>query len=343
MSRRPRSVTRELVDEFGADRVTGLSAEVAFWWVFTLFPALLILAAVLGLLDSIVGRGASHRDVESQIVDVIAEFTGSSENQLVEQVQQLFRDQATGVLTFGALLALWSTSRSFTALISALDRVYDLDDPRSYVRVRGLGLLLAVGALVAGALVLTLVIVGPLFGRGDDIAELLGIGGDTFALAWNWLRLPAAAAALVLFHATIYHFAPNHHTPWRWDLPGALTATVFWGVASLGFRIYLSISGDSSLVLGVLGGALTLMLWLYLLAIGMLVGGEVNAILVHRRDLVAPPRTEHLWRRLRRWRRERFAGDADTAGTGEAGLPVDAVADTGARPARDDEARPRGR
>jgi membrane protein len=276
------SFGRDLVAAGNRHRVTGRASEVAFWWMFTLFPALLVLASVIGLLDTIVGTTAAQ-DVRDEIVRVVADFTGSRDNEAVVQVRQLFERGGAGLLTLSALVALWSTSRSFTALIYTLDEVYGVVDRRSYFEIRSIGVAMAACTISAGALVLVLLVVGPLLGWGDDLARDLDISSNLLATAWRWLRLPFAAVVLVAFHVAIFCVAPWRETSWRAELPGAVTASTLWCVASLGFSLYLDVVGGSSLVVGVLGGALSLMLWLYLLAIGMLLGGEVNAVLAGRR------------------------------------------------------------
>jgi membrane protein len=285
--RRPRietveSFVRELASAFTGDRVTGRASEVAFWWAFTLLPALLVLAAVLGLLGQLVGESTGEQ-VEDAVVTAVVDFTGSDTNDAVIQVRDLFDQQAAGLLTLGVLLALWSTSRSFTALIYSLDEIDGRADDRGYVQIRAVGFGLAFFTIVAGAITLSMLVVGPLFGRGESVADGLGISPRLVSTTWLWLRVPFAVCVLVAFHATIFWLAPERRTSWRAGLPGAVSAAAAWVVASVGFSVYLGLTSGSSLVVGVLGTALTIMLWLYLLAIGLLLGAEVNAVLRDRR------------------------------------------------------------
>jgi membrane protein len=279
---RAESFLRALLAAVGRDRVTGRASEVAFWWVFTLFPALLVLAAVLGLLEGIIGASSADQ-VRDEIVRVVADFTGSGDNEAVDQVRGLFDQRGAGLLTFGVLLALWSTSRSFTALVYTLDEVYGIDEERGYFQIRAVGLAMAVCTIAAGAVVLVLLVVGPLLGWGAELVDEGNASARIVSAGWSWLRLPLAAVVLVAFHTAIFCVAPGGSTPWRYQVPGAVTAAGFWCAASVGFSVYLDLAGGTSLVVGVLGGALTLMLWLYLLAIGLLFGAEVNAVRAARR------------------------------------------------------------
>ena len=176
------------------------------------------------------------------------------------------------------MLAFYASSRGFVAVVRALDVAYDHKRHRGWLSTRLVGLGLTIFTLVVAALVMTMVVVGPLLGTGGELADDLG-AGQFFTTAWDWFRWPVVFGVLVAWAATIYHVAPNHQSPWKWELPGALFATVWWLVISLGFRIYLdAASSGANAVFGLLGGALSLMFWLYLLAMGLLAGAELNAV-----------------------------------------------------------------
>ncbi|MEZ5266570.1 MAG: YihY/virulence factor BrkB family protein [Acidimicrobiales bacterium] len=198
--------------------------------------------------------------------------------------------------------------------------MYDLDEHRSFIAQRANALVLAVGSVITGAVILSMLVFGPLLGSGTDIADAVG-SGRTFAVLWTYLRLPFALAVMVAWAATVFHVAPNHRTPWRWDLPGAAVTTALWLLGSFGFRVYLGVAGSgSNAVLGVLGGTLTLLLYVFVLSLSLLLGGEVNALLADRYDVARwqPPA-----RRLRRFVRDRWPGAepaaADRGGSDQAG------------------------
>lgn len=284
--------------EFGEDRVSGLSAEVAFWWILSLFPALLVMAAVLGSLDSVVGQEVSA-DVEQEVLGFVEDFFGGEAQNARSATEAVFSESPAGLLTVGVLLALWSTSKAFLTLIQALDIVYDLEERRGYLRLRLMGMGMGLLTIVIAALTMSMIAVGPLLGKGEELAGDLGLG-SWFAWFWDVLRVPLAGLLAISWIATIYHWAPARETRWRWDLPGAVLALVAWWLASLGFRIYLSFSSDSSFVVGVLGGALVMLLWFWLLAIGLLAGGELNAQIVRWFDVDQEQRPQVLRPALRR-------------------------------------------
>jgi membrane protein len=274
------SFARELAREWRDDRASGLAAEMAFFGILSLFPTLLTLVASLGSLDAIVG-GDVAANAEREVITFLERVLSDNAAATIEAVQDLFTESSSGIITIGTAVAVWSGSRGFVALIRALNLAYDIDERRGYVVLRVVAVALALGTIVVMALTLAMLVVGPLLGTGHDIADKIGLG-DAFATFWDWVRWPVALLVMVGWAATLFHFAPNHRTPWRWDLPGALVAAASWGLLSAAFRGYLAVASDANQVLGMLGGALIVLVWLYLLAIGLLLGGETNAILAKR-------------------------------------------------------------
>lgn len=279
--RQVRHIGQDMLREWHDDRVSGLAAEVAFFWVLALFPALLVVAAALGFLDALVGDELAQR-AEDEVLGFLRTVLTDEASGTVDAVRSLFAEGSPGVLSIGAAAAVWAASRGFAAMINALDVAYDVDERRGYVRLRALALLLAAGSGVVVAVVLAMLVLGPLLGTGHDVASALGLGG-AFATFWDWLRWPIVVVAVLSWAATVFHIAPNHHSPWRWDLPGAALAALVWALGSLGLRLYLGIAATGNEVLGSLGGTLIVMLWLYVLAIGLVLGGELNGVLASRR------------------------------------------------------------
>ena len=276
--RRGVELGRSFLREWSKDRVPDLAAEVAFYAILSLFPAFLAMASVLGVLDSVVGAEVA-RDVETEVLDFLGTVLTEEADGTIEAARDLFRDSSPGLLTFSLLAALWALSRGFAALVRALDVVYDLDEHRPWLRIRGTALLLAVGSTVAGSVMLTLLVVGPLFGTGEDIAAEIGLG-DEFVFLWDVVRLPVAFVVLVVWAATVFHIAPDHRTPWRADIPGALVTGVLWVAFSAGLRLYVEFAQGTNAVFGALGGALIALLWFWLLALAVMIGGEINGLLI---------------------------------------------------------------
>ena len=273
---------REYTESVQRHRVTGLAAEVAFYAVLSVFPAILALAAALGWIDALIGEDAATR-VREGLISAIDDALGSDAGPVVAAVEALFEEPSAGLFGVGVVLAVYTASRGFNALIRALDVVYEVPETRGLVKTRALALLLAGGSLLVGAVILAMVVLGPLFGAGARLADQAG-AGEVFEVLWTWVRPPILALALTAWAATMFHLAPNHTTPWHRDLPGAVVTMVLWLVGAAGFRVYLELaSDDTNALLGALGGALTLLLWLYVMGLALLLGAEVNTLLARRR------------------------------------------------------------
>ncbi|HZI93135.1 MAG TPA: YihY/virulence factor BrkB family protein [Patescibacteria group bacterium] len=273
------SAVREMVRSIDANRITGLAAELTFFAVFSLFPGLLIVAGALGSLDSIFGTEIAIAS-KSGVVEFLQKILTEKAQNVTDAVRELFETQSGGLLTLAALLALYTLSTCFATLIEALDLIYGVQERRSWLRIRLLALVLAVASIVMLAMLLTVIVVGPLvgsIGHGGQLARLAGLS-EFFASIWNGMRPPFAFALLVGWVTTIYHVAPNRRTPWLRELPGGALAAVLMLASSYGFRIYLEMAASANKILGVLGGGLILMMWLYALSLSILVGAVFNTV-----------------------------------------------------------------
>jgi membrane protein len=271
---------REVINKADRDRLLGLAAEAAFFAVLTLFPALLVVAAVLGQLGSIVGEDNAIR-VEQAALDFLDRLLTDKASGAINTVQQLF-DTGANALTFASLLALVSLSTAFATLVNTVNISYDVPETRGWWRRRWLGLLLGLGSVLTGAVALTLLVVGPLFGQGAEVVGRIGLGSE-YEFLWSYVRWPVAFGGLVLWATTMDHFMPDRRTKWRYDLPGGLLTALLWLAASWGLNLYLDLVVTASPLFGALGGGLILMTWFYLLCVALLAGAELNAILLARR------------------------------------------------------------
>lgn len=271
---------RDFLREWREDRVPDLAAEVAFYAILSLLPAMISFAAFMSVLGSIAGSKVAA-DTEAEVVDFLNSVLTSEAEGTIDAVTALFADRQPGLLTFSLLLTMWALSRGFAALVRALDVVYDLDEHRSWIATRVTALALAVGSAISGTVLIALLVVGPLLGTGQEVADTVGFG-DTFALLWDVLRLPLAFVFLVLWSATIFHIAPDHSTPWRADVPGAIATTVLWVIFTGGLRLYLASPAATESVYGALGGVLIVLLWFWLLSLAVMIGGQINALALAR-------------------------------------------------------------
>ena len=303
--RSPIEVLRALVNEISRNRVGGLSAEIAFFALLSFFPTLIVLAALLGSMDAIISASAAQ-DIEDWIVEQIIRVFGG-DNTLEGTVNDLFEGSSAGALTIGAVLAVYASTRGFIAVVRALDIAYDHDHTRGWISTRLVGFGITLMSLIVALVVMVALVVGPFFGEGERLSETLGVSAHYVTL-WNWMRWPVVFLVMVGWAAIVYHVAPNHRAPWKIEFPGAILAAVWWSVVSLGFSTYLSIvASGANAVFGFLGGALSLLFWLYLIAMGLLVGAEVNSLFATRLGIPLDRGSDS---KSRWWRKVRSTDDA---------------------------------
>jgi membrane protein len=262
------------------DRILGLAGENAFMGVLTVFPTLLVFAAVLGQLSFVIGDHNTDK-VKAAVSDLLTQVLTSSAEGVDTTVNKLFATSGNA-LTVALLIALVSVAQAFASVINTLTLAYDIHDHRGWWHRRLTGLLLGLGSVLTGAVMITAIVIGPLFGKAGQVVSAVGLS-EEYAFVWSYIRLPVAFLALVAWATTLFHIGPDRPTRWRSGLRGGLLTAVLWLAASLAFSSYLQLVVPRSPVLGALGGGLILMTWLYLLCLSLLVGAELNAILLARK------------------------------------------------------------
>lgn len=256
------------------DRVFGLGAEVAFFFLLSFPPALLTILGTLGYVSEVLGSdvGAAMRD---QILSVAGSFLNPET--VTETIQPLLeRLLAQGradVASIGIVLTLFAASRATTRLIEAVGIAYDEEDERTPWRRRLLSLGMTVGTIVALVVVIPVLVAGPRV--LEALSEPLGLSGF-IATAWRFLYWPVVALIGVGMLALFYHLSAPLETRWRRDLPGAFVAVALWLVGGLGLRVYLNFSIESG-TYGPLAAPIAILLWMYVTAMAVLIGAEVNA------------------------------------------------------------------
>jgi membrane protein len=264
-------VGKRTIREIIADDCLGLAAQLAYYLFLALFPAILFLLAL--------GSFFPLQDLAGDLVRFLQPVASQEVITIIsEQIRRISEAENGGLLTFGVLAALWSSSAAMVASTTALNVAYDIEESRPWWKVRliaiGLTLALAVFFLVSASLVLA----------GPEVAEYLGrtlrMGG---VIEWTWkvLQWPVVFALVSTGIGIVYYFAPDADQDWVWISPGAVVATLLWLVASLGFRIYVTQFSDYNAAYGALGGVMVLLLWFYVSSLAILVGAEMNAEIEH--------------------------------------------------------------
>jgi membrane protein len=261
---------KRTINEFIEDDVLGLAAQMAYYFLFALAPAIVCVLAVTSYLPF------------SSLQDLIASISGFAPPDVVQilrdQLSNIAQGENTGALTFGLLLALWSSSAAMVSIINALNRAYDIDEARPWWKVRMIAIFLTVGVAIFIVVAFALVLLGPTL--IDRIASQVGLG-PAFAAVWNVARWPVALALVALGVGLVFYFAPDAEQDWEWITPGAVIATVLWLAASIGFKFYVANFANYNESYGSLGGVIILMLWFYISAVAVLLGAEMNAEIEH--------------------------------------------------------------
>jgi membrane protein len=251
--------------EVKADQVPLLAAGVAFYVLLALFPAIIAGVSIYGL----VANPQTVRDQINQLAKTLSPETATLIGQQVQQVTSS-AGGALGLATvIGILTALWSASSGMKALITGVNLAYDETEGRKFVKLRGLSILMTLGAMVLLGVALALIVGFPAV-------------PDSWPTVLQWtaaiLRFVLLAVLLMAGLAALYRYAPDRDKPkWGWASPGSVVATVLWVLASIGFSIYVNAFGNYNKTYGALAGIIILMFWLYLTAFVVLVGAELNA------------------------------------------------------------------
>ncbi|MDQ3069236.1 MAG: YihY/virulence factor BrkB family protein [Acidobacteriota bacterium] len=252
------------------DDVLGMAGQLAYFFVLALFPALIFFVSLVAYLPG---------DMTQQLIASIQPVLPSEVSSVVEeQIAKLRAADTESILTFGLIFAIWSSSGALIAIISTLNRAYDITEGRPWWKVRlvAIGLTFSLAIVVVAALVL--MIAGPMLAA--KVGAWLG-AGPMFTAVWNVARWPVIFLLVSVGIALVYHQAPDAEQEWVWITPGAILATVLWVCASLGLQEYMARAGSFNETYGTLGGAMAVLLWLYVSGVAILVGGEMNAEIEH--------------------------------------------------------------
>jgi membrane protein len=266
-----RDILTRTVRESMADNIMGMSAQLAYYFFFSLFPALLLLIAI-----------ASYFPVQTLVNEVFKSMSGFAPPDalsiITDQIQKITSGKPGGLLTFGVATALWSSSSAMTAIIGTLNSAYDIEEGRPWWKVQLTALLLTLGVALFILVSFALVIVGPTL--AEKVADWVRLGG-AFEWTWKILQWPVVFALACTGIAMIYYFAPDAEQDWVWLTPGSVVSTILWLLASLAFKYYVVNISSYAATYGAIGGVMVLMLWFYLSGAAILFGAEMNAEIEH--------------------------------------------------------------
>jgi membrane protein len=244
---------------------------MAYYGLFSLFPFLLFLRSLI-----------RHLPIKTQVVEQVLNGLGAlvtKDSRLYEIVKDNIVEQLDAgsptLLSVSVILMLWGASSAFSALINAINRAYGVKETRSWKRRRGMGILMTLVVAVLIPAGVSLVLLGPRI--GDYLAGVTD--SDLVHLVWTLGRWPVVFLLLVPPMTAIFLVAPNISQQWRWALPGALFSVAAIILSSLAFSWFIGLNMFELkwFTYGAIGTVIVILFWMYLIALGVLVGAELNA------------------------------------------------------------------
>ncbi|MEZ5425580.1 MAG: YihY/virulence factor BrkB family protein [Pyrinomonadaceae bacterium] len=249
------------------------AAQVAFYFSFALFPLLLFLVSLFGMVLS------SALDLKTELFQSLKTIMPYSAFRLVQTtIEEVTQNSSTGKLTVGFFIALWSASAGIDSIRVALNSVYSVKEGRSWWRTKTISVIFTLVFSILISIALAIVFYGWKFILFLLNSLSISITSLFFLYLIEWA---AIIIVLLIVFDLLYSFIPDH-SPFKWKLisPGAITGIILWLILSNSFRLYLHYYNSYSKMYGSLGAVIVLMLWLYLTSLVILIGGVINAIIL---------------------------------------------------------------
>ncbi|WLQ08415.1 YihY/virulence factor BrkB family protein [Arthrobacter oryzae] len=273
-------IAKKTFREFTKDQCPDLAAALTYYSVLSIFPALLALVSLLGIFGDAQKTTAALLDIVQGIAP------GDTVNTMRPVVEDLASSSAAGfTLVLGLLTALWSASGYVGAFGRAMNRVYEVDEGRPFLKLRGTMLgVTVVNLLIVVVLAAMLVLSGPV---AESVGNVIGLGG-AFLAVWNIAKWPVMLVLVIAAIAILYYATPNVKQPkFRWMSMGSAIAVVAFLLASLAFGFYVANFNSYNKTYGAIGGVIIALLWLWILNMSLLFGAEFDAETERGRQLQA--------------------------------------------------------
>jgi membrane protein len=270
-------VLRRTVREFREDNLTDWAAALTYYAILSIFPALLVLVSVLGL----IGESATE-----PLLDNLSEVTpGPAQEIVTSAIQNLNQNQgAAGVLfVVGLATALWSASSYVGAFMRASNAIYEVEEGRPFWKLRPVQIAVTLVMIILVSIgAVAVVVTGPL---AEQVGNVIAVG-DAAVTAWDIAKWPVLVLLVSFMFSVLYWAAPNVKQPgFRWITPGGVLAVVLWIVASAAFALYVANFASYNKTYGSLGGVIAFLVWLWISNIAVLLGAEFNSEVERAREL----------------------------------------------------------
>jgi membrane protein len=275
------AVLKRTAKEFQDDNLTDWAAALTYYAVLALFPALIVLVALVGLF----GQYPQTTNALLDIVDRVG--PSSAVDTFRGPIESVVRSKggAGALLGFGLLGALWSASGYIGAFMRASNVVYERDEGRPFWKLRPIQIAATlVGVMLLAVVAMGIVITGPL---AKAVGDVIGLG-STAVTAWSIAKWPVLLLIVMAMVAALYYISPNVRQPrFRWVSPGGIVAVLAWIAASAAFGLYVANFGSYNKTYGSLAGVIIFLLWLWISNLALLFGVEFDSELERERELKA--------------------------------------------------------
>lgn len=278
MSKRMKGNNKSVLDTFlylfikvKRDDIFALASQLAYYLILSFFPFLIFLITLIGF--SNLNNAEVLEGLQSILPTAVFELTAST-------ISEVINSQNTGILGISGILAIWAAASAFRAVIKGVNKAYDVDEDRSFIKRTIIGMISVI------ALALTIMCTLAMLVFGDLIGEFLNRFlpfEHLINFIWNILRYAIIIAMMIVVFAMIYKVAPAKRIKFRSVLPGAIITTIGWLIASLAFSYYVNNFSNYSRLYGSLWAVFVLMTWLFMTSIVFILGVEINSVLEKRK------------------------------------------------------------
>lgn len=254
------------------DDIFALSAQLAYYLMLSFFPFLIFLMTLIGFsnLDSMEVIGGLRNILPSTVFQLVS-----------STIVEIIETQSTGLLGASILLVIWASSSAFRAVIKGLNKAYGIKENRHFIKRAFIAIICTFSLAFVIILTLIMLVFGTLI--GDLLVTYLPFE-NLIERVWNILRYIVVIIVMICTFAAIYRYTPSKRIHWKNTFPGAIVCTIGWLAVSVGFAFYINNFGNYSKLYGSLGAVIVLITWLYLTSMLVIIGGEVNSVLVIRRN-----------------------------------------------------------
>lgn len=262
--RRVMEFVRHLWKRFQEDDYFGTAAQLAYFFLLSLFPLLIFLVTLFPYLPI----------TQEDLLSLVRDFAPSGTMELIETNLAEMSQKNGALLSFGIIGTIWSASNGINSIVKALNRAYEVKEGRSFLKTRVMAMLLTVAMII----VIVVALILPVFGKqiGVFLFSIFELS-DEFITGWNALRWLVSSGIIFVIFIGLYWLAPNKKFACRSAIPGAAFATIGWTLTSYAFSFYVSNFGNYSATYGSIGAIIVLMIWFYISGVIIIIGGEVNA------------------------------------------------------------------